>query len=244
MNRLEVCTAGVVIAAAVAVFDLVSAWALHQGFLDVVVILGMFGIAVALFVALVIAGVRDRRRIIATARTSSDVLDGAAHGSRWSALASAGLCVLLFANCSGGVSAPSVVGGPMDDASNFLKLSSAVFLPLLLVILLIAVLATAAQVLAGRHQGRQAHQAALAGLVSAAILIGVAVLTVPVGFFFGISACDGGTSQGACAAGAGSFMNLFAAGTAALMLPYLTLLSSALASAPTSVAAGETPLEL
>lgn len=242
MNRLEVWTAGVVIAAAVAVFDLVSGWALHQSVLDLVVVLGLFGIAVALFVGLIIAGVRDRRGIATTARTSSDVLGGAARGSRWSALAAAGLCVLLFANCSGAVSGPSGLG-PMDDASNFLKLSAAVFLPLLLVILLVAVLATAAQVLAGRHQGRQAHRAALAGLVSAAIFIGVAVLTVPVGFFFGISACDGGISQGACAAGAGSFTNLFAAGTAALMLPYLTSIASALAPAPTPAAAGEAPVE-
>lgn len=232
MNRLAAWTVGVVIMATVAVFDLVSAWAVHRGWVDLVLVLGLFGIAVALFVGLLIAGSAERRWIMASARTSLDIVGRAARGARWSALAAVGLSILLFANCSGGVTGPSVVGGPMDDASGFLKVSAAVLLPIVLMIVLTAVLATAAQVFASRHQGHSALRAAQAGIVSALIIAVVAVMTVPVGFIFGISACYLETSQGACAAGAGSFMNLFAAGTVALMLPYLTLMARVLALAP------------
>jgi hypothetical protein len=126
----------------------------------------------------------------------------------------------LFANGSGrALTGAAVVGGPMDDASNFLRLSAAVMLPIVLVIVFTAVLVTAAQVLARRQQGRPGQRAAQAGIWSAVLIAVVAVMTVPVGFFYGISACDFGISQGACAAGVGSFMNLFAAGTVAPMLP-------------------------
>ena len=243
MNRLAVLTVGVGIMATLAVFDLVSAWALHRGWVDLVVVLGLFGIAVALFVALIIAGSRERRQITTNSRAPLDVVGRAARGARWSALAGVGLSLLLFANCSGGVlSGASVVGGPMDDASSFLNLTAAVLLPVLLVIVLSAVLATAAEVLVRRQRGRSALRAAQAGIWAAVLIVVVAMMTVPVGFFFGISACDFGTSQGACAAGAGSFMNLFAAGTAALVLPYLTLMAHILALGPIPAAANETSL--
>jgi hypothetical protein len=233
MNRSVVWTICVMIAAGVALFDLVTAWALQINWLNLALIIGLFGIAVGLFVALVIAGAGERRRIRVNAHTSQDVVGPAARGARWSALAAAGLIVLLFANCSGSLTNGQIpVSGPMDDASNFLKVSAATVLPLLLVIALTAALATAAQVLSSRRLGRPALRAAQAGVWSSVIFIAVAFGTVPVGIVFGLSACDVGTSQGACMGGAATFMNVFAAATAALLLPYLTLVASALDERP------------
>ncbi|MHB8588524.1 MAG: hypothetical protein ACYDA0_06695 [Candidatus Dormibacteraceae bacterium] len=87
MSRLIVWTICVVIAAAVAVFDLITAWALHIEWLDLALLVGLFGIAAGLFVALVIAGSGERRRIRTHAHTSLDVVRPAARGARWSALA-------------------------------------------------------------------------------------------------------------------------------------------------------------
>ena len=233
MNRLILWTIGMVVVAAVAVFNLVTAWALHIGWLDLPLFFALFAMAVGLFVALVRAGTGERRRIRASAQTALEVVGRAARGARWSALAAAALTVLLFADCSGTVlNGPSVVGGPMDDATNFLKVAVPAVLPLVLVIALTAALATAAQAFASRRQGRLALRAAQAGVWAAVIIAAVAFGTVIFGFFFGFSACDLGTSQGACAAGTGSFTNVFAAVSVALLLPYLALIASALAPRP------------
>ena len=233
MNRSAVWTIGVVIAAAVAVFNLVTAWALQINWLNLALVIGLFGVGVGLFIALVIVGAGERRQIRASAHTSVDAVGPAARGARWSALAAAGLIVLLFANCSGSLTNGQIpVSGPMDDASNFFKLSATTVLPLLLVVALTAALATTAQVIASRRRGRPALRAAQAGVWSSVIFIAVAFATLPVGIFFGLSACDVGTSQGACMGGAATFMNLFAAATAALLLPYLTLMASALDPRP------------
>ena len=62
-----------------------------------------------------------------------------------------------------------------------------------------------------------------------AAIVAAALLTVAIGFLFGISACGLGTSAGYCAAGAGSLMNLLSLGAPALLLPYLLLVTWALA---------------
>ena len=234
MNRSAVLTIAVVIAAAVAIFDLVTESAIHSGLLRTALITGgLFVIAIGLFIALVIAGVGERRRIRAGARTSLDFVAATARGARWNALAAAGLIVLMFANCSGSLTtAASSASGPMVDASNFFTFSAATVLPLLLVIALTAALATAAQVLSSRGRPGAALRAAQAGVWSSVILIAVALATLPVAIFFGISACDLGGSQGACMGGAATFMNLFAPATAALLVPYLTMLASALSAKP------------
>jgi hypothetical protein len=230
MNRLAAWTVAAVIAAAVAVFDLASAWASHLSVVLLVLTLGLFGIALALFGALVVAGFGERRRIITGAASSIDLVSRAARGVRWSALAAVALSVLLFANCSA-----SVTSGPtptssaaIDDISGLLRVGAETLMPIILVIVLAAALATAAQVLASRNQWRSAHRAAQAAVWSAVAIAVVAVVTVPIGFIFGVAYCDVGGSPGACAGGLASFGDVFLAGTTALLLPYILLLVRAL----------------
>jgi hypothetical protein len=67
-------------------------------------------------------------------------------------------------------------------------------------------------------------------MLSIGLVVLVPVVTVVVGFFVGVAACDVGTSLGYCAAGTGSFMNPLSIGALALFLPYLGLVTWALAS--------------
>jgi len=99
MNRLATWTVASIIAAAIAVFDLVSAWATHVPGALVVLTIALFAIGLALFGALVIAGFGERRRILAGAANSIDLVSRAARGVRWNAAAAIALSVLLFANC-------------------------------------------------------------------------------------------------------------------------------------------------
>ncbi len=233
MNRLVVWTVTAMIAAAVAVFDLISAWPLHLGGLTLVVTLVLFGIAIAVYGALLVVGVGERRRIIAGAASSAELVGRAASSVRLNALAAIALSILLFANCSASVtSGPTNNAGAMDDVWGFLRGSAEVFLPIVLVILLTAALATAAQVYVTRHDWRSAHKSAQGAMWSVVTVAIVAVVTVPVGFIFLVSQCFFGTSPGACAAGAASFTNVFVVGTFALLLPYVALMLRALASAP------------
>ena len=64
---------------------------------------------------------------------------------------------------------------------------------------------------------------------SMAAVVAAALLTVVIGFFLGVSSCVVGPSAGYCAAGAGSIMNLLSVGALALLLPYLGLVTWALA---------------
>jgi hypothetical protein len=143
-----------------------------------------------------------------------------------SAVASIALSLMAFANCSGAVLSND--RGPMDDVSGFLGVSAAVVLPIALAIALVAAFATAAQALATRRRLRSAHRMATAALVSSVAVAVVAVLTVPVGFIFGVAYCDFGTSAGACAAGVASFGNVFLTALAALLLPYTLALVHAI----------------
>jgi hypothetical protein len=233
MNRLAVWTVASVIAAAVAVFDLVSAWAIHMNVVIFVLSLSLFGVAVLLFVALLITGVGERRRILAGAVTPLEVVGRGASRVRTNALAAIALSILLFANCSGSVtSGPPTNAGAMDDVAGFLKGSAEVFLPAVLLIVLAAALATAAQVFANRDQWRSARKSAQWAIWASVAIAIVAVGTVPLGFIFLVSQCFFGTSPGACAAGAGSFTNVFMVGTFALLLPYIQVIVRALRTAP------------
>jgi hypothetical protein len=232
MNRLPVCTVAAVAAAAIAVFDLVSAWTIQMGAAALVVSLGLFVIAVALYGALLVIGVGERRQILASAASSVEIIGRAARSVRWSALAAIALSVLLFANCSASVSSgPPRYSGPMDDVSGFLIGSAEVFLPVILVIALVAVVATIAHGNATRQDWSSAHKAAQAAIWSLVAIAIVAAATVPVGFIFLASQCFFGTSSGACSAGAASFTNVFLAGAFALLLPYILMMIRAVRSA-------------
>lgn len=229
MNRITAGTVAAVIAAAVAVFDLVSAWAIQLGLVLLLLTLALFGIGVAIFVALVVAGFGERRRIIAGATSSIDLVSRAARSVRWSAVAAIALSVLWFANCSGSVTTTATLtSSAMEDVPGFLRVVAEVLLPIVLVIALGAALATAAQGFASRHQWRSAHRAAQAAVWSAVAIVFVALATAPVGFIFGVSYCDFGTSSGACAGGLASLGDVFLVGTAALVLPYILVLAHAL----------------
>ncbi len=242
MNRLAVCTLAALASAAIAVFDLVSAWTIQMGGAALLVSLGLFVIAVALYGALLVIGVSERRRIVASAASSVEVVGRAASSVRLSALAAIALSILLFANCSASVSSgPPNYAGPMNDVSGFLRGSAEALLPILLVIVLAAALASAAEVYARRRQWRSAHKAAQAAIWSVVAIAIIAVVTVPVGFVFLTSQCFFGGSQGTCSAGAASFTNVFLAGTFALLLPYILMMMRALQSAASpSAGAGET----
>ena len=235
MNRLAVCRVSAAGAATIAVFDLVSAWTIQMSAPAFVVSVGLFGVAVVLYGWLLVIGVRERRRIIARAASSADVVNRAASRIRLSALASIALTVLLFANCSASASSGApVYSGPMNDVPGFLRGSAEVLLPILLVIALAAALASAAEVYVTRRQWRSAQRAAQAAIWSVVAIAIVAVVTVPLGFVFLASQCFFATSPGACAAGAASFTNVFLAGTFALLLPYVLMVTRAFGSASTT----------
>ena len=232
MNRLAVCTVAAAGAATIAVFDLVSAWTIQMSAPAFVVSVGLFGVAVVLYGWLLVIGVGERRRIIARAASSADVVNRAASRIRLSAIASIALTVLLFANCSASVSSGApVYSGPMNDVPGFLRGSAEVLLPILLVIALAAALASVAEVYATSRQWRSAQRAAQAAIWSVVAIAFIAVVTVPVGFVFLTSQCFFGTSPGACAAGAASFTNVVLAGTFAVLLPYVLMLMRAVGSA-------------
>ena len=239
MNRLVVLTVAAVIIAAVAVFDLVSAWTIQMSAAAFAVSIGLFVAAVALYGALLVIGVGERRRIMASATNSVAVVGRAASSIRWSSLAAIALGIVLFANCSAAVSSgPPNYAGPMDDVSGFLKGTAVVFLPIVLVIALVAVLGTAADVYAKRQQWNSARKSAQAAIWSVVAIAIIAFLTVPLGFVFLASQCFfGGNHPGTCAAGAASFTNVFLGGTFALLLPYVLVMMRALRS-PTTPAPG------
>jgi hypothetical protein len=230
MNRLALWTALMLLGLAVAVVDLFTGWTVAAGVAAIVVVLGLFGASVALFVAMLIAVIRDRRSIVAHASDARWVLTRASRGVRWGSLFAIGFCLLLFANCTGNISpSPTAqVSNAIQDPTRFWTLTAGVLAPLLLALLLPLVLTSAAERLsAGRPQA--ARRLGLLAMLSVGVVVAAALLTVMIGFFLGVSACDVGTSAGYCAAGAGSFMNLLSIGAVALLLPHLLLVTWALA---------------
>jgi hypothetical protein len=230
MNRLALWTTLMLLGLAVAAVDLFTGWTVTFGPAAAVVILGLFGGSVALFVAMLIAVIRDRRWIVAHSSDARWVLTRASRGVRWGSLFAIGLCLLLFANCTGNItSSPTAqVSNAIQDPTRFWTLTAGVLAPLLLALLMPAVLTSAAERFAtGRPQA--ARRLGRLAMLSMAAIVAAALLTVVIGFFLGVSSCYLGPSAGYCAAGAGSIMNLLSVGALALLLPYLVLVSWALA---------------
>lgn len=230
MNRLALWTTLVLLGLAVAVVDLFTGWTVPLGPAPLIVMLGLFGGSVALFVAMVIAVIRDKRWIVAHSSDARWVLARASQGVRWGSLFAIGFCLLLFANCTGNISpSPTAqVSNAIQDPTRFWTLTAGVLAPLLVALLMPLVLTSAAERLAtGRPQA--ARRLGRLAMWSMAAVVAAALLTVVIGFFLGVSSCDVGPSAGYCAAGAGSIMNLLSVGALALLLPYLGLVTWALA---------------
>ncbi|GAC1670638.1 MAG: hypothetical protein PVS3B2_11980 [Candidatus Dormibacteraceae bacterium] len=234
MNRLALWTTLVLLGLAVAIVRPLTDWTPRFGPAALAVSLGLFGGSIALFVAVLIAGIRDRRWIVAHSSDARGVLAQASRGVRWGSTFAIGFCLLLFANCTGNVTSSST--GQLAlilDPTRFWTMTAVVLAPLLLALLMPAVLTSLAERLATSRPHTARTLGTLASLSMVAVFLAV-LLTVVIGFLRGISSCDVGPSIGYCAAGAGSMMNLFSIGSLALLLPYLVLVSWALAQIETT----------
>ena len=229
-NRLALWTTLVLLGLAVAIVDLFTGWTVRFGVAALVVVLGLFGGSVALFVAMLIAVIRDRRWIVAHSSDARWVLARASRGVRWGSLFAIGFCLLLFANCAGNItSGPTAqASNAIQDPAHFWTLTAGVLAPLLLALLIPPVLTSAAERLA-ISRPKAARTLCRLAMWSMAAVGAAALLTVVAGFFLGMSSCDLGPSIGYCAAGAGSLMNLLSLGALTLVLPYLGLVTWSLA---------------
>lgn len=231
MRRIEIWTGAIFLGAALAAYDLITGWTVAGGVAAVIVVLGLFLGAFAMFGLMFRAVLKQRKRLLVSPPEAHAVLNGSARAMRWSGAFAVGFCVLLFTDCSGGVgsSGPNTpVRHALDVPSDYFGLATGILLPLVLALLLPPVFATAAQLLADRRP-KTARTLVTLAVWGAALAAGAAVATVPVAFFLGVSACDFGTSVGYCAAGVGGLMNFFSLGSLALFLPYTGLLTWALA---------------
>ena len=248
MNRLPLLVALVLLGVAVAFVDLLTGWTVPGGPAAVLVVLGLLGSSIALFVLMLIAVIRDRRFIVAHSSDARWVLGRASRGLRWSSLFAIGLCLLLFANCSGGsgVSGPVppasqapidprhgqavLVSGPIQDPVHFWLLAAWVLAPMVLALLIPAMLAFSTERLATQRP----HTARMLGRLapwSVGAVVAAGLLTVVISLFVGFNACLAAppdASAGYCSAGIGGMMNLLSVGTLALFLPYLLLIRWAL----------------
>jgi hypothetical protein len=230
MNRLELWTTLVLLGLAVAIVDLFTGWTNHFSPAALVVLLGLFGASIALFVAMLIAVIRDRRWIVAHSSDARWVLGRASHGVRWASVFAIGFCLLLFANCTSNITPTSTaqVSNAIQDPTRFWTLAAVLLAPLLLALLMPPVLTSVAERLATSRPQTARTLGQLAMWSMAAVVLAT-LLTVVLGFFLGVSSCDVGPSIGYCAAGIGSLMNLLSVGALALLLPYLGLVTWALA---------------
>src|SRR6202035_1660845 len=116
---------------AVAAVDLVTGWTAHFGPAAAVALFGLFGGAIALFVAMLIAVIRDRRWIVAHSSDARWVLARASRGVRWASLFVIAFCLLLFANCTGNITpGPTAqVSNAIQDPTRFWTLAIAVVAP-------------------------------------------------------------------------------------------------------------------
>ena len=222
MKRIEVWAVVLSVGAVVAVDNLLTgrlvrpeAWVLVVGF-------GLFGIGLLALGAAIVVAWRERARVTSGSPDRQTVTASGARGLRWAALAAVMFTVMVFANCSGGVSTgpTGAFHGAMFDASNFWPLTAVVVLPLLVVLALPGVLATMAQ----RRAGRSGKWGTAAVLSIASIVV-IVPITMAVAFYAGISACYFGRSEGACAAGAGGISNFFSLACIVLLLPYVQMLN-------------------
>ena len=217
MKRIEVWAAVLLVGAAVAVDNLLTGRLNYPEAWAAVVTFGLFGGALLALGAAIVAAWRERARVTAGSHDPDTITARGARGLRWAALAGVMFSVLVFANCSGGVSVNGKYGA-MFDASGYWPLAAAVLLPLIVVLALPGLLATMA-----RRRGGRWGTAAVLSIASIVVIVPV---TMAVAFYAGISACYLSTSEGACAAGAGGVGNLFSLASIALLLPYVQMLNS------------------
>lgn len=152
MNRMPVLVSAMLVGVVVAVVDLFTGWTVKGGAAALVVVLGLLLGAMALFVLMVIAVIRDRRFIVAHSSDARWVLARAARGVRWASLLALGFCVLVFTNCSGGInSGGPTTSGPISDPAEFWRLTAAVLGPLLVALLLPLILTSAAAMTVDRR---------------------------------------------------------------------------------------------
>jgi hypothetical protein len=233
MNRLKLWTTLVLLGLAIAVVEL-TGWTPRIGTAALVVGLGLFGVSIALFVAMLIAVSRDRRWIMAHSSDARWVLAQASRRVRWGSTFAIGFCLLLFANCAGNLTS----GGKdqlaaNEDPTRFWMMTAVLLGPLLLALLMPPALTSFAERLATRrlHAARTLGTLATLSIVA---VFPIVLLTVVTGFLRGVSSCDVGPSIGYCAAGASSMTNLFSIGSLALLLPHLGLVTWALAQMETT----------
>ncbi len=220
MKRIEVWAAVLFVGAVVAVDNLLTGRLISPEAWAAVVAFGLFGGALLVLGAAIVAAWRERARVTAGSADPETIRAAGARGLRWAALAAVMFSVLVFANCSGGVSTGPHNGnhGAIFDASSYFPLAAAILLPLVGVLALPGLLATMAR--------RRAGKWGTAAVLAIAAIVVVVPVTMAVAFYAGISACYLSTSVGACAAGAGGVGNLFSLASIALLLPYVQMLNS------------------
>jgi len=218
-NKMAVATVVCLLAAGVAVYDLLSEWLLRAGWIAFVVTIGLLVVAWVVLGIAVIAVVQDVRRT--NTESVAERSRKAARGVTWSSAFAVGFSVLLFANCGSGISTgPNLSLGAMSDARLFWTLTAVFQIPLLIVMALPGVLAAVAA-------ATRRPNVATAVIVASVVAAVVALLTIPFALVFGVSNCDVGT-VGGCAAGVGAMTNAFMATTLVLFLPYAIVLARAI----------------
>src|SRR2546425_10421929 len=135
MKRIEVWAAVLFIGAVVAVDNLLTGRLNRPEAWAAVVSFGLFGGALFALGAAIFAAWRERARVTAASRDCETTKSRGARGLRWAGLAAVMFSVLVFANCSGGVSANGNYGA-MFDAAGYWPLAPAVLLPLIVVLAL------------------------------------------------------------------------------------------------------------
>jgi hypothetical protein len=217
-------------AVAVAIYDVVTDWEIPSSPLASVVAIVLVVFVLATCIAVLVLS-RYELRTLAVDGDSLKAVSAAARGVRWSSLFAIGISVVLFANCSAGMSSGDTSHGANANPSQFWSLAALVVLQLVLAIALPAGLATAAHVPAGKGRLREARRIASFGLWSAGVLGVVAVVTTGVALFGGVSECFYVSTASACAAGVGGLMNPTAIASLIVTVPYLMLLKRALSVA-------------
>ena len=229
MKRIKTLTFAAIAGAALAVLNLITGTGIRFEVIGPIVGFGLFFGAIALCAVMLAAGLKDRKLPPADG-DGSRLLAGSARRLRWNALFAVGVCVLLFANCSGGIGTAGPVvhtSGPLAAPGDFLWLTAVLLLPLLVVLSLPAILVSRADAVAASRPRAARTLAQLAVWASVGGIF-VALGTAYAGFVLGISACYFGSSAGLCAAGAGGLTNVLSAGAVALSLPYVGLALTAI----------------
>jgi hypothetical protein len=227
MRRIVAVAIAVWALAGVAAYNLLSGWLITEGGAALVMFIVLFLLAWTLFAVAAVAAIRARRKLGAAAGDRSALVATGARGMAWTSVFALGFSVLFFANCGSSVQTQhgnsSTWVGPMSDAHTYWSLAPWLLGPLLIALALPAI----AAVVAGATRQRRWATVTMVATIVAAV---VAFVSVPVGFFLGVSACDVGTIGG-CAAGIGSLGNLFSVASLVLFLPYVLMITSGTAGA-------------